>query len=225
MFHCAYVLVKVCYLLPLFLYVLPCPPLHLVFPAHIRTPAPRHTSPCARTLVCWSLFSPSCCWLVSQSWALQRTCATCGRRCRRNSVRQRPRSISSSKSLSVSSWAGLCRPTGGSTWSQASGRLLMIWRWRCGNVHMNVTFFFNVVIVYSFFYVSLYSCIVSHPSPHQRLCIGIICLKLCHLGNIQSTKTTDVWRLEVLVWKELLRWALWVHEWQIIFIYRSIQSC
>lgn len=99
-------------------------------PFRIRTLAPKHTSPCARTLVCWSLFSPSCCWRVSQSWVLQRTCATCGRRFRRNRVRQRPRSISSNKSLSVSSWAGPCKRIGGSIWWQASSRLLVIWNFK-----------------------------------------------------------------------------------------------
>lgn len=94
--------------------------------AHFRTPAPKPTCPCAPTLVCWSRFSPSCCWRASQSWVLQRTCVTCGRHSRRNRVRQKPRSISSSRSQCVSSWAGLYRPTGGSTWWQASSRLQIV---------------------------------------------------------------------------------------------------
>lgn len=117
----------------------------------IRTLAPRHTSPCAPILVCWSPCSPSCCWPASQSWALQRTCDTCGRRSRRNRVRQQPGSISSSRSLSVSSLAGLCRPTGGSTWWQASNEcfvsaVLPLWgRWKgCSNVYMHHWLFFTV---------------------------------------------------------------------------------
>lgn len=90
--------------------------------AHIRTPVPRHTCPCARTPACSSLSSPSCCWRGSPSWALQGTCATCGKRCRRIRVRRRPGSTSSSKSLSVSRWAGLCRPTFGCTWWRGSNR-------------------------------------------------------------------------------------------------------
>ena len=119
----------------------PCPPLCLMsfLPARIRTLAPKHISPCARTLVCSSLFSTSCFWRVSPSWVLQRTCATCGRRSRKNRVRQRPRSISSSKSLCVRTRAGPYRPTGGSTWWQASSRLLVVWRspWK---IHMYATF-------------------------------------------------------------------------------------
>lgn len=91
---------------------------------HIRTPAQKHTSPCAPTLVCWWLFSPSCCSRASQSWALQRICATCGWRSRRSRMRQMPGNTFSNKSLSVRSWAGLCRPTSGSTWWEASSRLM-----------------------------------------------------------------------------------------------------
>ena len=109
-------------------------------PAHLRTLAPKHISPCAHTPVCSSLFSTSCFWRASRSWVLQRTCATCGMRSRRNRVRQRPRSISSSKSLCVRTRAGLCRPTGGSTWWQASSRLLVVWRQIPWKVRMYATF-------------------------------------------------------------------------------------
>lgn len=101
---------------------------------YIRTHAPRRTFLCAPTPACWSRFSPSCCSRASQNLAPQRTCAICGRRSRRNRRRKTPRSIFSNKSLCVSSWVGLCRPIGGSTWWQASSRLqcsTQHWRFRC----------------------------------------------------------------------------------------------
>lgn len=85
-------------------------------PGHIRTSAPRPTSPFAPTPTCSLPSSPSCCWRASLSWALPRTYATCGRRCRRSRARPRPRSTSCSRSPTARRTAGPCRPTGGSTW-------------------------------------------------------------------------------------------------------------